>query len=103
MGMDLVAAKHQKLISQSQSIFTLDESIHDKLISVANSRNKYPTIFKMEDYYSDTTILLGELGRLKKEIEEIMSIYKMDIELTGLHAFISKAISEQDNVYIMAD
>lgn len=101
--MDLVAAKRKKDINGTQPIFSLEEDMHEKIMSLAIPKSKFLILHKLEDYYSDNTILFGELKILKNELNMII---KKDIKAHALHeliSFIEKAILDEDNIYIESD
>ncbi len=103
MSLDLVSAKNQKQIDGTQKIYSLDEELHENILSVAQPRKSFPVIHKMQDYYADSVFLLGELKALKLEISKIKNQITNKTALTGLEKFIDIAIDDENNIYLTAD
>lgn len=102
--MDFIAAKHQKNLDGTQSILSMKEDVHDRLLALAKPRNKFPALHKINDYYSDATILFGELNLLRDELNKILKTSaKKDKEIEEFLQFINSSIAEKNNIYVTAD
>ncbi|MDR1912154.1 MAG: hypothetical protein LBQ52_07415 [Helicobacteraceae bacterium] len=102
MALDLIAAKSYKEAPYSKNYFSIDVKMRDALFSMANPKKDFPILYKLEDYYKDTTILFDELNRFKKELIKLKQ-KTLSIHLSELITFIEFAISEENNLYAFAD
>lgn len=104
MAMDLIAAEHQKKINGKQAIFSLEENVHSLLLELAVPKKKFPAIHKIDDYYSDTVLLFGELKLFRDELTTIMNKSPAKQEcFAELLSFIEVTIAAKNNIYAMAD
>ena len=103
MPLDFVAAKRKRMINGSEAMFSLEERLHEKILSLAVPRKEFPTVGKIADYYADATIVLGELKRFRNEIL-IIANASQDSELfSELLSFVEQTILAENNLYVQAD
>ena len=104
MPLDFMASESQKSINEKTSVFSLSENAHDILLSIAKPKKDFPKIHKFSDYYSDTSILFGEIKPLIIEIENAIKTGKPNSdELNNLIKFLNKTYDENLNLYIYCD
>ncbi|HAY0635317.1 hypothetical protein [Serratia rubidaea] len=104
MALELFASNHQKEITTDTCVFSMNEAMHSWLLQHAKPNNKFPTMRKIADYYSDATILSSEVGSLKNEISIILSSQKEKItEFNELILFLDDAQEKSFNIYVYCD
>lgn len=102
MSLDFVFAKSNLDVSSSKIIFAMNESLHALIFSLAIPKKKFPTIYRMEDFYADNKFDLGSLQRLEAELKAIIEV-GADDRLDELMNFIRNAVVEGGSVYLLAD
>ena len=103
MPLDLVAAKQWKTLDGSQPVFSLAETLHAAIFSLATPRKEFPVTMKLKDYYSDTVLLFGELARFVHEMHTIASASVDKNAFSGLLSFVEQAIAGGNNIYVQSD
>jgi hypothetical protein len=103
MPLDLVAAKNKRDLNGTQRSISMAESLHDEIFSLANPAKKFPSLHKISDYYSDTTLGYGELEELKKEIISLLSNLSGKAQALEIIKFIDLCIEKKENIYAESD
>ncbi|MDR2033959.1 MAG: hypothetical protein LBP89_04935 [Helicobacteraceae bacterium] len=104
MALDLIARKSDKKAPCSENYFPIDIKMYDALFSMANPKKDFPILYRLEDYCKDTIIYFGELNRFKKELIKLKREKNTPaIPLSELITFIEFAISEENDLYAVAD
>ncbi|WP_455823287.1 hypothetical protein [Pseudomonas graminis] len=104
MPLDFMAAENQKDIDENTPVFCLNESTHGILLEASVPKKEFPKTHKFSDYYSDTSILFGEIQPLVVEIETAIKSKKIaSSEIKELIKFLNSAYSKKLNIYIYCD
>lgn len=103
MALDLIQARHQREIHVSRKSFAIDERFHAQLLARARPSGEYPLLLKLRDYYADATLVLGELPRLRAELERIADHFTERTQIRAFARFVEQAIADGDNLYATAD
>lgn len=104
MALDFMASESPKNINKDTPLYGLDEVLHEHILFFAQPISSYPMNKRIEDYYSDATILLGEIKNLISELQIICkSNPALSSELNELTCFLEIAGIKGYNIYIFCD
>ena len=103
MSLDLVAARSKNDLNGTQRYISLRESLHDEIFAIANPLKKFPVLHKISDYYSDATIVYGELEGLKSEILNVLNCLSDKEHASEIIKFIDLCIAHKENIYAESD
>lgn len=104
MSLDFIASLNPKKINENTPVFSLVQSEHNKIFDCAKPLNKFPIIAKFYDYYSDTTILYGEIQPLIKELDTLIKSPKLQSPtVICLISFLKTAFDNELNIYVYCD
>jgi hypothetical protein len=102
MSLDFVIAKSNSEVSSSKYVFAMNEALHDLIFLHAIPKKKYPTIYRIEDFYSDNMFDVASLSRLERELFQVKREGGIS-ELDEFLKFIGNAIKREERVYLLAD